>query len=328
MTFLFLESQTTNIEEVGQNKILHVTRTSQGVTLLYLSHFEPDTPFQCMYELSLLLVNPGLDHYFRDEESGKLKKNFIFIVDNGPQEKPSNSIVQMCMVRLLKFLKLHRIIQIAFAEYHSKKNFVERVHAEENRVLSKHGPFSSHMVNENVKTGSTEHRENMECMAEEVEKCIRTAQFGKKPLLCYRGVRSEDFLFNDEERLHSFLSLSEQRKEDSNGKYKVRDVELLHQLHFIWGVDVTFKGDYYEDYKLLNNYCSERTAWKDKYTTVLFSPSSEITCSRKEVQPIPDLFRWLDVHELHYMPCEEVLQLRHGPWDESYFCQQKYLPVF
>ena len=70
----------------------------------------------------------------------------------------------------------------------------------------------------------------MECLAEE---CIQTAQFGKKPLLCYQGVRSENFLFNDEERLHSFLSLSEQQKEDFNGKYKDRDVELLHQ--FLYG---------------------------------------------------------------------------------------------
>ncbi len=35
-----------------------------------------------------------------------------------------------------------QVKQVSF-EYHSKRNFVERVHAEENRVLSKHGPIKS-----------------------------------------------------------------------------------------------------------------------------------------------------------------------------------------
>ena len=51
-----------------------------------------------MNELFLLLVHPAFDHYFRDKQSGVLKKDFIFVVDNGPQEKPSNPLVQMCMV--------------------------------------------------------------------------------------------------------------------------------------------------------------------------------------------------------------------------------------
>ena len=44
------------------------------------------------------------------------------------------SLVQMCLARLLKFLKLDKACQTSFAEYHSKRNFVERAHAEENRV--------------------------------------------------------------------------------------------------------------------------------------------------------------------------------------------------
>lgn len=50
------------------------------------------------------------------------------VVDNGPAEEPSSHIVQMCIVRLLNFLKLDKVSQISFAEYHSKRNFVERVH--------------------------------------------------------------------------------------------------------------------------------------------------------------------------------------------------------
>ena len=47
------------------------------------------------------------------------------MVDNGPAEQPNNAMVQMCLVRLLTFLKLKKITQVSFAEYHSKRNFVE-----------------------------------------------------------------------------------------------------------------------------------------------------------------------------------------------------------
>ena len=57
-------------------------------------------------------------------------------MDNGPSEQPSSPLVQMLLVRLLKFLKLKKIVQVSFAEYHSKRNFVERVHSIENFALS------------------------------------------------------------------------------------------------------------------------------------------------------------------------------------------------
>ena len=57
---------------------------------------------------------------------------------------------------ILKCLKLEKIIQVSFGEYHRKRkrNYVERVHAEENRVLSKHRPFKSNCVHPNATTGS------------------------------------------------------------------------------------------------------------------------------------------------------------------------------
>ena len=64
----------------------------------------------------------------------------------------------MCIVGLLDILKLDRVVQITFAEYHSKRNFVERVHAE---------PLYKH-----VTVGSKEHKENMEAVAEEAPRCI------------------------------------------------------------------------------------------------------------------------------------------------------------
>ena len=61
-----------------------------------------------------------------------------------------------------------------------------RVHAEENRVLSKHGsaPFSSSGVHAQPEVGSNEHRQNMEAMAAEVAETLRSATFGTRSLMC------------------------------------------------------------------------------------------------------------------------------------------------
>ena len=45
------------------------------------------------------------------------------------------------------------------------QNFDEHVHANENRILSKHGPYV-HAI-----AGTKKHRETMEYMAKEVRKC-------------------------------------------------------------------------------------------------------------------------------------------------------------
>ena len=118
---------------VSQSTTLQVTRSGQGVTLLHLSFFEPDDTFKCFNEIFLLLSIPALDPFFRDKSTKKLKKQFTSIVDNGPAEQPSAAIVQMCLSRLLLFLNLEMITQISFAEYHSKRKFVERVQAVENK---------------------------------------------------------------------------------------------------------------------------------------------------------------------------------------------------
>ena len=64
-------------------------------------------------------------------------------------------------------------------EYYSKRNFVERAHAEENRVLSMYGPFQSKPVHEHTTPSSKEHRENMEYVAEEMKACIKEGSFGE-----------------------------------------------------------------------------------------------------------------------------------------------------
>ena len=84
----------------------------------------------------LLLSKPSFEYLFRNPVSGKLKENFIFVIDKGPSEAPASPLVKLWLARMLRFLNLDSISQLSFAEYHSKRNFVERVHAAENQVLS------------------------------------------------------------------------------------------------------------------------------------------------------------------------------------------------
>ena len=72
-------------------------------------------------------------------------------------------------------------------------------------------------------------------LAEEVSKCLQTATFGGKPLLCSRGIKQQDFLFDDEKHLTEFLSLTEQGKEEFPGNYKVKCTDLLVELHVVCG---------------------------------------------------------------------------------------------
>ena len=115
---------------------------------------------------------------FRNPSTGKLKDEIILVVDNGLSEQPSSPMVQMILVRLLKFLKLKIIVHVSFAEYHARRNFVERVRSIENFALSQHGPFDSKLVYKS--------KENMEAMAREVPECLNASQYPKKPLQCVR----------------------------------------------------------------------------------------------------------------------------------------------
>ena len=132
ITFLFLETVANSCSSIEAIDIqvlnvtmFHLTRTGQGVTLLNPSFYEPDTAFKCLNQVLHLLTLPALDEFFRDKNTGTLKLEWIFMVDNGPAEQPSSQLVQMCLVRLLNFLKLHKIAQVSFVEYHSKHTFVE-----------------------------------------------------------------------------------------------------------------------------------------------------------------------------------------------------------
>ena len=138
-------------------------------------------------------------------------------------------------------------------------------------------------------------------------------------MLCYRGIVSKDYLLDDEDCLNKFLSLSEQSKEAFMDTYQVKSGELLTQLHVAYGMWILTSnlGNYLGDYRLINNdLIEERTAWKDKYSSILYSPSSAITYHRGELQPVPDIPRWIKTHELHYMPWQEAALLEHSPWND------------
>ena len=146
---------------------------------------------------------------FRNRQTGTLKQEKVFLVDNGPAESPSSVLVQMLLVRLRKFFKLKSVTQVSFSEYHSKRNYVELVHAVENAILSKHGPFSSKLIHSSCKTGGKMHHENMEAMAKEVVHCLSQGNFGGKPLSSLRGVKDDEYIFDDEADMKEFLALSE-----------------------------------------------------------------------------------------------------------------------
>lgn len=193
--------------------VINVTRTEKAVTLINLSFTGSETVFRVFNELFLLMCIPSLDSFFRNQTTGKLKEMMGFIVDNGPSEAQNNFSVQMLIVRLVKFLDLDKAAQRSFAEYLSKRNFVERVHTVENKVLSDHGPFSSKQVHEAGSPGSKEHKENMERLAQDIVKCIGKGVFNKEQIRCFRGTGSEEnYIFGDEEELKNFSLLSEERK--------------------------------------------------------------------------------------------------------------------
>lgn len=103
MTFLFLlpkvelspaSTVVSATIETCNTSFMEITQTGQGVTLLNLSFFEPDTTFKCLNDVLCLLTIPALDPFFRDRVTGKLKKQFSFVVDNGPAEQPNSALVQ------------------------------------------------------------------------------------------------------------------------------------------------------------------------------------------------------------------------------------------
>ena len=176
------------------------------------------------------------------------------------------------------------------------------------------------------------HRENMD-MAEVIQGCICYGSFGKEQLLCYRGIKMEDYLFNDDRNMITFLSLSENAKHECIPSYKVQQNRLLQDLHYTWETPLKVTGTYLKDHLLIHNELlkDKVTYWRDKYTTVLYSPEVDIACNRYELQLLPDYIRWIKTGELHYLPLEETSNLARGQsWTDipGVFSPQRYLISF
>ena len=327
MTHLFMETnngpQLENAELLipETDVVLNVTRTGKAITLINLSLTEPETVFHVFNEIFYLMSLPSLDTFFRNKETGMLKEILGFIVDNGSSEAPSSFLVQMLLVRLLKFLDLDKVTQRSFAEYLSKRNFVERVHTIENKVLSDHGPFSSKPIHKSqVLPGSKEHTENMEHMAGEVVKCIGTGIFNQEHIRCFRVMGNrENFNFCDEEQLKTFTLLSDEKKMMDCTVYRPVNNTILSYLENVWLIKKNFKSTYGEDYRTL---ISTDTACLDKYNTSIFRKNEmelkgKTPLERFDRQPLPDYKRWKGHGDLHYMSYEARKIFLVGPWDES-----------
>ena len=322
MTHLFLETRTSDCVVASDNlTLMNVVRSGQPVTLINLSFFEPETIYRCFNELFLLLTIPALDHLFRNPSSGHLKKNWIFVVDNGPSEAPASSMIRMLLVRFVNFLGLDKAIQISFEKLNSKDNPAERPHASENFALSRHGPFTSAELfpNKNAVTGSKEHRENMEEMAKEVIICLRMAKFGGHQFFSFRGIKDDEFIFKDEDLLRNFLRLSEQGKDECFHSYKAEDCQLFFKIQEIWNLTEYFEGTYIEDYNHTMNSMldDKRTAWLTTYMAAIYTKDESSTVSRTEREPLPDFMRWLTTTELHYMSFEDRSDIETGDWDKE-----------
>ena len=294
MTHLFMETEL-NLESNLEDEILYsVKRSGTAAVLLNISHFEPETIQRTFNEIFLLLANPALDKYFRNPQTSKLKEHFMFIVNNSPSKAPSHPMVKMWLVRLLVVLQLKSITQKSFAEYHSKRNPVERVHVVE------------------YEKGDKKHLENMEFMANKVKTCLEKAQYGGRPIHTQRGIGNEDnFVFNNEEQLLNFLSRSEMLKSEYEGHYYPQKNKLWREVCMTWKLNEDF-----EDYEKLENAFSEegeQTCWANKYTTIVVNVSEEIADDCMEClikQPVPDYVRWLKTGgELHYIPLEKLPNL-------------------
>ncbi|CAG2257096.1 unnamed protein product [Mytilus edulis] len=289
MTHLFLKTISSDaIIQSSNLTVMNVVRTGQPVTLVNISFFEPETVYRCFNELFHLLSIPALDIFFRNQETGNIRKKWIFVVDNGPSEAPAST--------------------------------VERPHASENLALSKHGPFKSAEIfpHKNAKPGTPKHLENMELMAEQVISCLRSAKFGQNQFYCFRGVK-DNFIFDDEDDLRNFIKLSEHGKNECAKEFKVVECPLLADISQVWGVNRDFSGSYLEDYNHLSNSLVDnvRTAWLTEYCATVYTKNPEIT-NRYVKEPLPDFVRWIESNgELHYLCFEARDVIPYGDWDSE-----------
>lgn len=90
----------------------------------------------------------------------------------------------------------------------------------------------------------------MEYVAEEVQTCLSHTQYGGKPCLSLHGIGEQNFLFNDETDLITFLVKSKCLKNEDVAQYKPIKNDLWKEVSTLWGLDEEFTGSYREDYQV------------------------------------------------------------------------------
>ena len=194
----------------------------------------------------------------------------------------------------------------------SKRNFVERCHAAENKALERHEPFSSKQINPSAVPGTEAHKENMEKMATDVRAAIHGTMFNKEPIRCFRGV-GDCLVFDDEEGLKYFSSLCKDRKESCDLRYSAVKNGIYDYLVQNWGVEENFTGSYADDYRSLKSDAS-----KSKYSVSVYRQDDQWRGKMQEKferEPIPDLSRFEHTRAMHYLPYEVCRDLPVGEWD-------------
>ena len=101
-------------------------------------------------------------------------------------------------------------------------------------------------------------------MASAVNQCLLGASFGGKYIDVYRGPREDQWIFDDDTELKTFLSMAEYGKEVSGMTYKARNTSLLQSLHDVWDINVSFEREYWDDQKVVKGKESIRYSWCDK----------------------------------------------------------------
>ena len=200
-------------------------------------------------------------------ENINLKGNFFFVIDNGQSEKSHSPIMKMCLKHLVSFFNIGSETHVSFAECYS--NFDECVHAEINKDLQKYGVILSLSWLWKVLF-----RNGMDELRNKMTAAIKQATFGSVPIFTFNGIENGDFIFKDEERLKTFLSLPEETKLVYDiYTYTFGKNDIMNVFKNIYYVDKDFSSSYKEDNEALSNtkYNGILTTWADKYTAMVYN---------------------------------------------------------
>ena len=125
---------------------------------------------------------------------------------------------------------------------------MKQAHAVHNNPLSNE-QFSSKEVHSEYKIGDTRHKENMEHMAKKVRQCIMHTAWWKSMSRFLSIGAEENFIFDDEEELVTFLGKREFRKNEDDSQYKPVTTKLWRDVATVRNLNETFVRSYRDDYQ-------------------------------------------------------------------------------